>query len=312
MRFLSLFAGIGGLDLGLERAGWECVGQVEIEPFAVAVLEKHWPNVRRWSDVREVTAADVLGSVGTVDAIVGGFPCQPWSVAGQQRGADDPRHLWPEYYRLVCGLRPRWIIGENVPGLLPRGADAVLADLETAGYTCWPIVLGADDCGAPHRRKRVFFVAKLANADCQLSRQGHPDTGSGDTGAAPFNVAQRVAVVSGVRGAGPQSVVADADSTGWGQQCGTVAVGAKQLAAQCGSSSWSLWPARPGEPQYSYEEPRTTQPEMGGATDGVPHGLAGWRTGALKGLGNAVVPQVAEAIGRAVLAVDKQVATCDD
>lgn len=169
MRFLSLFSGIGGLDLGLERAGWECIGQCEIEPFAIACLEKHWPNVTRWTDVRKLQASDVVRSAGgVIDAIVGGFPCQPWSNAGKGLGADDPRHLWPEYYRLIRGLRPRWIIGENVPGLLPRGADAVLGDLEAEGYTCWPIVLAASDVGATHRRQRVFFIARrndVANAD---------------------------------------------------------------------------------------------------------------------------------------------------
>lgn len=259
MKFLSLFAGIGGLDLGLERAGWQCVGQVEIDLFARAVLAKHWPAVRRWSDVREITAGDVVGAVGRPDAIVGGFPCQPWSVAGKQRGADDPRHLWPEYYRLVCELRPRWVVGENVPGLLSTGADAVLADLEAAGYTCWPIVLGADDVGAPHKRRRVFFVARLADAASpRLERRG-------DTG---------------------QSQVAQP----WTD---------------------SLWPARPGEPQHPWEEPRAVESEMGGAVDGVSRRLAGWRTGALRGLGNAVVPQVAEVIGRAILDVDNRLSTCE-
>ena len=101
MKFLSLFSGIGGLDLGLERAGWECIGQVEIDPFATAVLEKHWPDVRRWRDVKEIRADDVLEHAGRPDAIVGGFPCQPWSSAGKRLGTADPRHLWPEYYRLV-------------------------------------------------------------------------------------------------------------------------------------------------------------------------------------------------------------------
>ena len=260
MKFLSLFAGIGGLDLGLERAGWQCVGQVEIDPFATAVLAKHWPDVRRWSDVREITASDIVGSVGRPDAIVGGFPCQPWSVAGRKLGADDPRHLWPEYYRLICDLRPRWVVGENVPGLLSTGADAVLADLEAAGYTCWPIVLGADDVGAPHRRKRVFFVARLA----------------------------------------------DADNAGRQERGGSIAVEQEQLAAQCGSSGWPGWPAKPERPQHAWEEPRAVESEVGSAADGVSRRLAGWRTGVLKGLGNAVVPQVAEVIGRAIMEADRE------
>lgn len=254
MKFLSLFSGIGGMDLGLEWAGWECVGQVEIEPFAVSVLEKHWPNVKRWTDVRKLTASDVVRSVGAVDAIVGGFPCQPWSVAGNKLGANDPRHLWPEYYRLIKELRPRWVIGENVPGLLPRGADAVLADLEAQDYTCWPIVLGADNVGAPHRRKRVFFIARLADTNVsRLERRS------------------------------------DAR---------------KQEIPQ----SWTnrSWPARPGQRQFDWEDPRAIKPEMGSATHGSAREFSRWRKGALKGLGNMVVPQVAEVIGKIVLATDKE------
>lgn len=163
MRFLSLFAGIGAFDLGCERAGWTCAGQVEIDPFCQRVLAKHWPNVPRWSDVRNVQAADVVARCGKIDAIIGGFPCQPWSVAGKGKGADDPRHLWPEYARLIRELRPRWVIGENVPGLRGRGADLVLGDLEALGYTCWPLVVGADDVGASHRRKRIWIVAHAAS-----------------------------------------------------------------------------------------------------------------------------------------------------
>lgn len=320
VRFLSLFAGIGGLDLGLERAGWECIGQVEIDQFATAVLAKHWPDVRRWSDVREITASDVVGSVGRPDAIVGGFPCQPWSVAGKQRGADDPRHLWPEYYRLVCDLRPRWVVGENVPGLLSTGADAVLADLEAAGYTCWPVVLGADDVGAPHRRKRVFFVAQLADASSGKSgqsskwkrREGISRGGRDSRGDSPT-----------------QYVVADADAglrdrTGNTLCAGRLAVdnsGADVADAASPrlerrgdtrqsqiAQPWtdSVWPARPGERQHQWEEPRAVESEVGSAADGVSRRLVGWRRGALKGLGNAVVPQVAEVIGRAIMEADRE------
>lgn len=307
VKFLSLFAGIGGLDLGLERAGWQCVGQVEIDPFATAVLAKHWPDVRRWSDVREITASDIVGSVGRPDAIVGGFPCQPWSVAGKQRGADDPRHLWPEYYRLIRELRPRWVLGENVPGLLSKGADAVLADLEAAGYTCWPIVLGADDVGAPHKRRRVFFVARLADADIASRRSNTrcvetPRTNEGskwdqsalEVGRGRADVADAVRARSqaGLSTPPPQGpwVAGEFDDRGTGRR----GVGA------------DAWPARPGEPQHPWEEPRAVEPEVGGATDGIPRRLAGWRTGALKGLGNAVVPQVAEVIGRAIMEADRE------
>jgi len=335
MKFLSLFAGIGGLDLGLERAGWQCVGQVEIDPFATAVLAKHWPAVRRWTDVRTVTADNVMGAVGRPDAIVGGFPCQPWSVAGKQRGADDPRHLWPEYHRLICDLRPRWVVGENVPGLLSKGADAVLADLETAGYTCWPIVLGADDVGAPHKRRRVFFVARLADTNNNnRHNSGKLIRRSSDKGTRAISEAAWKPVFPDGGCFGSQQFVADTDA---GLRDGTgkplcsrriavddgradVADAASPRLERRGDTGqsqvaqpWtdSLWPARPGEPQHPWEEPRAVEPEMGGAVDGVSRRLAGWRTGALRGLGNAVVPQVAEVIGRAILDVDNRLSTCE-
>ena len=161
MKFLSLFSGIGGLDLGLERAGWECMGQVEIDPFASAVLAKHWPDVRRWSDVREITASDVVGSVGRPDAIVGGFPCQPWSVAGKQRGADDPRHLWPEMARIVEEVRPTYVFAENVQ---LAAFEEPWRDLRRLGYRVPPaLCVAAADVGAPHLRKRWWLLA--ADAD---------------------------------------------------------------------------------------------------------------------------------------------------
>jgi DNA (cytosine-5)-methyltransferase 1 len=141
----SLFSGVGGFDLAFERAGFEIAWQVEIDEFCAAVLAKHWPDVPRYGDVRECGAHNLA----PVDCIIGGFPCQPHSVAGKRLGQADERHLWPEYG----------------PGLRSTAADEVLGDLETAGYSCWPLVVGADDVGAPHRRKRVFIVARrLADA----------------------------------------------------------------------------------------------------------------------------------------------------
>jgi len=370
MRFLSLFSGIGGLDLGLERAGWECIGQCEIEPFAIACLEKHWPNLTRWTDVRKLQASDVVRSAGgAIDAIVGGFPCQPWSTAGKGLGADDPRHLWPEYYRLIRELRPRWIIGENVPGLLPRGADAVLSDIEAEGYTCWPIVLAASDIGATHRRQRVFFVARLndvADADMpndQAERirsvgteQGATytsnsgsivsDTSSlqpaGRRGAANVvgtartdksaeeerqrdgdtacnsgaDVADRTSAGlegtvrpfdkgHGTGSANGSADLADAGGEGLARQRNRTSGTGPQIAEYRGYSD-ARFPSRPDQPQFDWEEPRTVESAVGSTVDGVSRRLARWRRGALKGLGNAVVPQVAELIGRIVLQADLQ------
>src|SRR5689334_3925575 len=143
--FGSLFAGIGGLDLGLERAGWTCRWQVEIDAFCQRVLAKHWPDVPRYGDVRSLDA----GALERVDLICGGFPCQPVSAAGTRLAEADERWLWPEYARVVGSLRPGLVLVENVPGLLVRGAGDVLGDLATLGYDAeWESIpaaaLGAD------------------------------------------------------------------------------------------------------------------------------------------------------------------------
>ena len=127
MRFGSLFAGIGGLDLGLERAGMECAWQVEIDDYCTRVLAKHWPDVPKYKDVCDVGKQNLE----PVDLIAGGFPCQPHSVAGKRKGAEDDRNLWPEYLRIVREVKPRYVLGENVLGIVSTYIDTVLSDLES-------------------------------------------------------------------------------------------------------------------------------------------------------------------------------------
>ena len=156
MKFLDLCAGIGGFSLGLERAGMTCAGQVEIDPFCLRVLEKHWPTVPRWKDVKDES---ILEQLPAVDLVCGGYPCQPFSVAGKRRGADDDRHLWPYVLGIVQRLRPAWCLFENVAGHVTMGLDVVLSDLEEAGYACRPLVVPAVAIGAPHRRDRLWILA---------------------------------------------------------------------------------------------------------------------------------------------------------
>ena len=127
----------------------------EIDPFCRKILKQHWPNVPIFDDIRTLSGDDV----GPVDLICGGYPCQPFSVAGKQRGKADNRHLWPEYYRLIQEIKPRWIIGENVAGHIKLGLDDVLFDLEREGYTWESFVIPACAVNAPHRRDRVWIVA---------------------------------------------------------------------------------------------------------------------------------------------------------
>src|SRR5215471_13972710 len=156
-RVLSLFSGIGGLDLGLERAGMTIVGQVEIDPWCRKILAKHWPEVPRHDDVR--TAAGWWGGRAAPDVVAGGFPCQPVSIAGQKKAQDDDRWLWPEMASVIIRLRPAWVIAENVPGLYWRGLPDVLRDFARAGYRTRTGILPACAVGAPHPRSRVLILA---------------------------------------------------------------------------------------------------------------------------------------------------------
>lgn len=166
VKMLSLFSGIGGIDLAAQWAGIETIAFCEIDPFCQKVLKKHWPAVPIFDDVKKLTKhslieTGVLGNDGTIEIICGGYPCQPFSVAGERKGEEDDRHLWPEVRRLLQEIRPYWFLGENVTGHVTLGLDDVLSDLEGIGYTAEPFIIPAAAVGAFHRRDRLFIVAHL-------------------------------------------------------------------------------------------------------------------------------------------------------
>jgi DNA (cytosine-5)-methyltransferase 1 len=160
----SLFTGIGGIDLAAEWAGFTTVGQCEYADYPTKVLEKHWPNVPRWKDVRELTVESIRKQgIGEITLLSGGFPCQPHSLAGKRLASDDERDLWPEYRRLIGEIRPKWVLAENVPGLLSsedgRFFRGILRDFAELGFNVGWCSYPAAWVGAVHRRERLFTVA---------------------------------------------------------------------------------------------------------------------------------------------------------
>jgi DNA (cytosine-5)-methyltransferase 1 len=165
MRHGSLFSGIGGFDLASEWMGWENVFHCECNPFGQKVLKHYWPNSISYNDI---TKTDFSIHRGAIDILTGGFPCQPYSAAGKRLGKEDERHLWPEMLRAIREIQPRWIVGENVLGLVNWNGgmvfEEVQTDLEAEGYEVQPYVLPAAAVGAAHRRDRVWFVAYSTSA----------------------------------------------------------------------------------------------------------------------------------------------------
>lgn len=178
----SLFTGIGGIDLAAEWAGFTTVGQCELADYPTKILEKHWPGVPRWRDIRDVTAESVRAAgIGRIDLISGGFPCQPYSIAGKRQGKNDNRNLWPEMRRVITELRPGWVLGENVAHFVNLGLDDALSDLEAGNYEAWAVILPACAVDTPHERKRVFIVA---HANEQQHNSGKEKTGMVDKASA--------------------------------------------------------------------------------------------------------------------------------
>lgn len=158
---LSLFSGIGGLDLAAEWAGFRTVGQCEWADYPRAVLEKHWPGLPRWRDIHTLTGESFYEQTGlrTVTVLSGGFPCQPFSVAGKRRGKEDDRYLWPEMLRVIQEIRPTWVVGENVSGLVRDAVDEILENLQKEGYEARAYAFKACEVGALFAGERIAIVA---------------------------------------------------------------------------------------------------------------------------------------------------------
>jgi DNA (cytosine-5)-methyltransferase 1 len=187
MKILSLFSGGGLGDYGLELAGMEIIGQVEIDDYCQKILKLRWPDVPKWRDIKSVTGTEVIERCGQPDIISGGFPCQDISVAGRGVGITGARSgLWKEMFRIICEIRPRFVLVENVAALLSRGMGTVLGDLASIGYDCEWDCIPASAVGAPHQRDRVWIVANYVSRGCESKGELRgmdkiPDRGSNIT-----------------------------------------------------------------------------------------------------------------------------------
>ena len=170
LKILDLFSGLGGFSLGLERTGrYKTVAFCEIDKYCTLLLQKHWKGIKIYNDVKKITKEGFeADGIESPDIITGGFPCQPFSVAGKQKGTSDDRHLWPEMFRIIKAFKPRFVIGENVPGIvnIQDGVvfETVCTDLESQGYEVQPFNIPAAAVGAPHQRKRIWIIATLADS----------------------------------------------------------------------------------------------------------------------------------------------------
>lgn len=277
MRVASFFAGIGGIDLGLERLGMQTVFQCEWDPYCQKVLAKHWPEVKRHGDIRTLTA----DAIPDADVWAGGFPCQPFSVAGNRKASQDERHLWPVWFDLIRQARPRYLLLENVPGLLSaedgRVFGDLLRDLASVGYDAEWHSVSAAAVGAPHLRWRVFVIAY---PDSQRRQELHAPSkpgfegfscGLGDSDVADAYRERR----SRYSQPDSQPEQPGQHALGWGN------------ALRCGEIDRGHW---------------TSQPRPIGVAHGVPN-----RVDRVRAMGNAVVPQDAELMGIRLLEIARSI-----
>lgn len=260
MTHLDLFSGIGGFALAARWCGIETIGFSETDPYACAVLTKNFPGIPNYGDVRHVKNIKA-------DLITGGFPCQPVSIAGKRRGSSDDRWLWPEMCRIIEECQPRWVLAENVPGIINLGLDQVLSDLETLRYTTGTFVIPACALDAPHRRDRVWIVAHTQSERCGETGSQQPSTSS--SAQLHGNVAH-----------------ANRHHRIW--RPSSLQMGREQSQSQTqadGQSPGTQWPP---------------EPSVGRMAHGISH-----RVDRLKCLGNAIVPQIAAQILTFILQTHK-------
>lgn len=293
MKHLDLFTGILGFTIAAQSVWgkeYENVGFCDNEPFSQAIIKKHYPYAKIFQDIKTLKGSEV----GAVDLVTGGFPCQPFSAAGKRRGKEDDRHLWPEMLRVIRETTPRWVIGENVSGFLTWNGgmvlDEVFSDLEAQGYEVWAFIIPACAVEAPHRRDRVWIIANRNGFNLDLPIQPQKKWGEEKNHDASGKN-RRNASNSCSKGCGARNKQCREDERGNSKRRKRMARTTSQLLS--GTEWFKEWPA--------------VATRLCVMDDGISGRLArprGWRNAALKGAGNAIVPQVAEQIFKAIKEID--------
>ena len=305
MNHLDLFSGIGGFSLGLEATQQiKTVAFCEIDKFCTKVLNKNWPTVPVYNDIKELTYDKLKeDGIGPIDIITGGYPCQPFSQAGRKKGEQDPRHLWPEYFRLIKECRPSFIIGENVSGHIKLGIDTVLKDLESEGYVVRAFSISAASIGANHKRERVWIVAHTRQPDRRIEssrntksiRRGSSEETKWSTNtnktSGSSERAETMANTKSERTRKNDERVWERSSRASGRETTNMA------DTNGNREKWNQSKNRQGS-RSEQNNWWDIEPDVGRVADGVPD-----RTHRLKALGNAVVPQIPYYLAQSILEV---------
>ena len=290
LRHLDLFSGIGGFSLGLEATGaFETVAFCDIEKYCLEVLEKRFPHVPRYTDLRELNyeklrADGIISDGKKIDIITGGYPCQPFSVAGRKKGEEDPRHLWPEYFRLVQELQPTWVIGENVSGHIKLGLDTVIENLEAEGYAVRTFSISASSVGANHQRERVWIVAHLE--DTRQHGGGIEPSGNTESiGRGSLEKTEWTTNADQTSGSGEGEEITTSEVAHTNSERGRSGETRREDAENVGQSSRRAW-----DGWWDIE------PNVGRVAHGVSK-----RVDRLKSLGNSLVPSIPYYIGLSII-----------
>lgn len=294
MRHGSLFSGIGGFDLAAEWMGWENVFHCEQNEFCSRVLKYHFPRSISYGDIKQT---DFSVHRGEIDIISGGFPCQPYSAAGKRLGKEDDRHLWPEMLRAIREIAPRFVVGENVRGLLNWNGGVVLdeiyADLEAEGYEVGTFVLPAVGINAPHKRERVWIIASNTGSFGRGGRDQRSTADQPEEQSLDQNIRQHG---DGVRGKAARRGTNASHANGDGLE-GGVSSDLDKQPSNTGEYDAQYLREGAGSQGIPFEE-FPTKPPICGGDDGLPRQLDSiafpkWKRESIKAYGNAIVPQVA-------------------